>query len=135
MKHSVKNFFNVINPQEYSCGIGSYRVNHSLMLIRATKSEFDPDQTFYLTFSGALYFEGPLGWKGANFCIGTTEECEKLLRKMDYSDDTLHILSEKYRLFVVELPSLEVKIVALDAGKSKDIPPNFPWLVKDIPMG
>jgi hypothetical protein len=133
MSYSAKNFFNIANPQEYSCRVGSYRVNHSLMLVRATKSEFEPGKTFYLTFGGVLYFEGPLAWSGADFCISTTDECERLLSKMGYSD-SLHVLSDKYRLFLVELPNLEVKIIALDAIKTSDIPPNFPWLTEETPL-
>jgi hypothetical protein len=128
MNYVINNFFELTDSQECACAVASYRINHSLMLVKVdnVKSE----ETFYLTFSGVLYFEGPLKWQGGNFCIETVDECEKLLRKIGYGY-ALHVL-DKYRLFVVNLPSAEVKILALEAIKTVDIPPNFPWLIESL---
>ena len=126
MRYSARNIFNVVDPQTYMCIVWGYRISHSLMLIRVSKSEPEElfEEPFFLTFEGVLYFEGPIRWKGVDFGISTTDECARSLNRIKLSE-----LVEKCRLFVAESSNLEIKIIACDVTKTKDIPPDFAGLV------
>jgi hypothetical protein len=131
MDYPSKNIFNLVDPQRYECNIWSFRVNHRVLLIRADKDKFN-NQTCYLSFTEVLYFEGPLNWIGADFCIGKADECIKLLGRRGFKDIPKDELLDKFGLFTVQLPNSEVvKILASKhAEKTSDIPPDFPWLVE-----
>lgn len=132
MNLPAKNAFEFADPRLYQCNVWSYRAGHSLMLVRVTKSWSGPEDFFYLTFESVQYFEGPLQWLGADFYIGTKAECTELLQRIDpeIPDDLVGEMVNDFRLFVVELTNLKVRILAGNAMKTRDIPPNFHCLVK-----
>jgi hypothetical protein len=123
---SSRNIFNIENPQTYFCTVWSYLVNHSMLLVRIDKGELD-NGIFYLCFELVQYFEGPLRWKGADFCVGASDECIELLHKTGSRGISEDYLLDQFSLFVVELPNFEmVKILAARrANKTQNIPPLF----------
>lgn len=131
MNYSDKNIFGLVHPQRYECIVWSYRVNHQQLLIRADKDKFN-NETIYFSFAGVVYFEGPISWTGASFCVGTTDECAGLFRRRINADIPEDAVSDIYRLFLIELPNSEViKIIALkEIRKSKEIPADFSWLIE-----
>jgi len=133
----VRNFFNIADPDYCAYRVWSYIHGHSMMLVRVIRSE--PDDFFFLAFDSVQYFQGPLHWMGARFQVGTTDECAELLQeaRVGLSDDLLEMpdgflntLLQKFRLYTVELPNLEVKILAGDAIKASEVPPTFSRLIK-----
>jgi len=126
MSRSSKNIFNIENPEAYFCTVWSYLASHSMLLIRVDKGELD-QEIFYLYFELVQYFEGPLKWKGANFCIGASDECIRLLHRKGFEGLPQNYLLDQFSLFVVELPNLElVKILAARrAHKTENLPLFF----------
>lgn len=124
--HPDKNFFEIQNPEEYFCRVWSYFVSHSRLLLRVYKGKIDEEE-FYLNFEMVQYFEGPLGWKGANFYIGSSDECVKLLQQQGFEGLPDEYLLEHFHLYIVDLPdSRYVKILAVrNADKTISIPPDF----------
>ena len=127
MNNSKKNnILDLVNPDIYNCIVWSYRVSLSRLLVRVDEGEFDKN-FFYLIFEEVLYFEGPLRWGGANFCLGTDEECVKILHRRGLNGIPEGELLNLYSLFIVELPDSEVvKIVASNnIYRTSDIPQDF----------
>ena len=133
VNYSENNILNLVDPQRYICNVWSFRVNHRILLVRMDKDKFH-NETLYLSFTGVLYFAGPVSWVGANFYIGETDECIKLLRNRGFKDISQNELLDNFGLFVVELPNSEtVKILAYSQiEKNNNIPPDFPWLTEPI---
>jgi hypothetical protein len=127
MKFSQKNVLDLENPDEYHCIAIHYRRGHSELLVRVFPN--NPDEAeFFLIFQAVEYFEGPLMWSGADFCIATDDESQNFLteRGLDIS------LSESFKLFVVDYPGIEfkVKIIAAKNVPKSDTPGDFYWLAK-----
>lgn len=134
MQYSEGNIFHIADPQTYICTVWSYRASHSTLLVRADKNKFG-NETLYLSFTGVLYFEGPLKWMGAEFNNGAVDECIKLLHRQGLKSIPDNELLDRFGLFVVELPNSEfVKILASKRiEKTSNIPPDFPWLIEPSP--
>jgi hypothetical protein len=132
MDSSIIETLNTADPQAYNCKVWSYLVSHLQLLIRSWKDDFLTGDTFYLLFIGVLYFDGPTIWKSAEFYLGTSDECFKLLQeKRGYNDTPEHRqIAEKTHLFKVETSRGVIRILASNVYKSKDIPPDFFWLRK-----
>jgi hypothetical protein len=134
MNYVARNFFDIVEPQAYSCSVSSYQYSHSLLLVRADRFDSQFKDTLYLAFGDVRYFDGPLLWDGADFCVAAASECAELLRKFrvglpdalpEMPDDFLNSLLRIFRLYCVETPSHRIRILAGVANKTKDISPNF----------
>ncbi len=101
------NAFNIANPERCTCRVMDYRFNDSSMVIRVLQPTFsDQKVTLYLLLQGVQYFEGPVGWEGANFQTETPEACLDLFRKVGrYSDYDDAVLMKMFRLFRVPILS------------------------------
>ena len=120
MEYSTRNIFKLENPQAYSCEILSYHRQHSDLFLKANHLS-NPDK-YWFEFTALEYFEGPVGWRGADFCIATTDECIKLLRNLKLD---INLYLETYSLFVVLASSgFEVKMLAQRANVVK-YPPKL----------
>jgi hypothetical protein len=128
--HSDKNIFVIQNPEENFCRVWSYFVSHSRLLLRVYRGKIGEEE-FYLNFEMVQYFEGSLGWKGATFYIGSSEECVKLLQQQGFEGLPDEDILEHFRLYVVDLPNSRcLKILAgKNASKTISIPPDFSWLI------
>jgi len=128
MKFSQKNVLGLENPDEYHCIAIHYRRGHSELLVRVFPNKSDNSEPFFLIFQAVEYFEGPLMWWGANFCIATDDEYQNFLaeRELDIS------LDESFKLIVVDHPDIKfkVKIIAIENLPKLDTPGDFYWLSK-----
>ncbi len=113
MDSSIIETLNLVDSQAYNCKVWSYLVSHLQLLIRA-------------------WFDGPTIWRGADFYLGTPDECFKLLQeKRGFQDTPEHRgIAEGVHLFKVETSRGVIRILAKNAYKSKAIPPDFFWLGK-----
>ncbi len=111
------------NPLSYQCLVYSYRAGHSQLDIRVDKlGEFGSAKAFFLIFGEVEYFEGPVLWQGVNFELGSSEECERLLRcNLNYPSNE-EVSLEGFRLFQVKTDSCLIKIIARYIGKEKTEP-------------
>jgi len=131
LEMSRKNIFDIQNPQEITCRVWSYFVSHSRLLFRGYKDSSGNDE-FYLDFEMVEYFEGPLSWKGADFYLGSSDECSLLLQQRGFTDYFDDYWLEHYHLYKVDLSNTQsVKILAAsNAYKTTSIPPDYTWLIE-----
>jgi len=132
MDSSIIETLNIADSHAYTCKIWSYLVSHLQLLIRSWKDDFLTGDTLYLLFTGVLYFDGPTIWQGADFRLGTPDECFKLLQeKRSFEDNPEHRgVAEKIHLFKAETSRGVIRILAKNVSKSQEIPPDFFWLRK-----
>lgn len=124
------NYFDLPEPESLKCRIWQYQVHlGGALTIQVYRK---PDTTMWLIFPRIVYFEGMLGWTGANFKLGTSEELLSLARiwfpDLKFEDEEIIDGSD---LFLVE-PTRKsesisdnpiVRIVASEAYK-RDKPPT-----------
>jgi hypothetical protein len=119
--------------KDYHCRVWSYLASHSALLVRAYKEDFQTDDTWYLLFSGVVYFEGPITWVVVDFNFGSPNESLGLIRKSgafgDMPDD---YLLKHYHLFKIKTGNGEVKILASNISRGNEIPGDFPWLTSVV---
>src|SRR5512139_3852970 len=80
----AENILGLQDAEKYGCRVWHYDKGHSVMTIYVQKEAptgMDADH-FFIVFEVVQYFEGPMSWKGANFGIGTLEECANLLVRL-----------------------------------------------------
>lgn len=118
MSYTAENIFDLVDPSAYGCRVASYHRTHSTLLIVAAHPERYQSQIIHLNFLGVMYFEGPMKWQGADFCLETTDECAKLLQKLGEDVD---LYLKRTSLYVVELPNLKVKILAKRGNKTEHV--------------
>lgn len=131
------NIFDLNNPENYSCIVWHYVASLSNLRIHIypTNQFLNTSATYYLLFSGVIYFSGPMKWDNANFYKGSFEECFTIFQKVQldsqkaYSKkvaehrwpDAKHdrseeldasIVKEQLGLFKVTTPNFEVLILA-----------------------
>ena len=118
-RESVENIISSLaDLRDCLCCIYRYLRSHQQLLIAVHK----PDSltpSFYLHFEMAGYFEGPLNWRGADFRLGTDEECKEVICKIGtQTNKHLDLMSKHlYFLFLLERPDYQVKILAATCNK------------------
>lgn len=76
-----KNILRFDAPDNYRCRVMSYVASFSRLTIfvsRKNNSIVD-DTTYYLTMSGVSYYDGTMGWDGADLGVGSRDEFSELL--------------------------------------------------------
>jgi hypothetical protein len=119
LKSQAKNIFEIEDPEAYSCFIERYLAGLHRLWIRAYKGHLEGENTLTLYLGGVGYFEGPMGWQGANFTIGEPNELLDLMQKVEAIDDAaanqIDVSSTGLHLFKVKLPRSEIRIIATSA--------------------
>lgn len=93
--------------------------------------------TLYLEFEGVEYYEGPMGWRGADFKTGSTDACLEIIHRLGrYAGLPDDFLLGKLKLFIAPIITdqnieQEVKILAMNGGVSKVPSPFFKPPIKD----
>ncbi len=127
MSHSQENVLKLKKPNEYTCIMFHYVINHSNLIIEVICKKPGKAESFYMIFGGVEYFEGSPVWGSANFSVASDDEFEELLNKMGVEDTELYL--EYNRLFIVKQPTVNIKIIALPSfTKTKDLPIEFAWI-------
>lgn len=109
--------FPLENSKELTCSIDSYAIGHSVLWIRVMKTgEF----VCYLHLTSVLYISAPMYWRGADFRIASSKECEQLLMKIGYPKKLLEMESiDYYKLYEVENSDVSTNIQILAVNISK----------------
>lgn len=126
-----ENVFNLPAPQRYRCHVHRYFSGLSRLYIRVFRGEQDAP-AFYLMFTDVGYFEGPINWEGADFCIASPEDCLHLMLQtgmvgeaiLQFPDAYLP-LTEHARLYVVRTSHQPVRFIAGSAQTLTDVPPDL----------
>jgi hypothetical protein len=117
----------LVKPQKYHCQIWAYDPSLSRLYVRIHKGDFKTGQVLYLLFVSTHYFDGPLGWKSADFQLAPFADVVELLdrinpRRVDsppLMDPTLG-----FNLYKVTTRVGTVRILAASAHTA-DLGPDF----------
>jgi hypothetical protein len=120
--------FGIKTPQIYRCQV--YRYFNSLSrLYLGVFRPYQQQPAFYLLFSDAGYFEGPLSWQSVDFHIAPAQECIDLLLRTGMIGEAIFTFPDAYaaitdtaRLYRVETPHSPVQIIASSATMLDRIP-------------
>jgi hypothetical protein len=117
MVMEFNDIFPLENSKELTCSIESYAIGHSALRIRVmNQGKF----VCYLYLTSVLYISAPMYWRGADFRIASSEECEQLLMKIGYPQKLLELESiDYYKLYQVENSDVSTSIQILAWGISK----------------
>jgi len=117
--YPIDNIFGVNNPENYECHVKRYDSRLALLEVYTRKLDQSSEEDIFLSFvfNAVDYFEGTMIWIGANFRVGSPEECVQIARKMPNRGDAAErSILDFYDLFVVETPQLQIKILAGSGG-------------------
>jgi hypothetical protein len=123
MNSEIMRLSDIPNARRCVCHVWRYQISHSLMQLRVTEPMSRRD--FWLAFEDVQYFEGPMIWTGAVFRVESPEESLRFLREKSPrwvelpADLPEHALLGRFRLYVVEMPDVLVRIVAGTNSVSK----------------
>lgn len=104
----IFNFFQ--NSETYFCQVMQYWHSHGKMLLQVHKNQFK--EHFFVIFDSVQYYEGPMGWAGANFHIGTERELSEAVKKSGFGEENLLFFLENYLLYKVGFAPTEAKFLA-----------------------
>lgn len=109
MEETIANWIKPPNVEMLICKVTQYFMSHSSMQIEV----FNPhDKTvFYINFLSVRYFDGPMGWQGADFNVQEQKECLEILERIGvqyFEPDTLFVC----RIINSSTPTAVVRIIA-----------------------
>jgi hypothetical protein len=122
-----ENVLGLENPENYSCRVWRYQVGHSVMLVELHSDDAAEFSPLYAIFEPVRYYQGSMGWQGANFCTTPLKETASLLASLQgVKGDTDFELSANVgiKLFVVNSGNVQIRIVANWITLTDD-PKNF----------
>ena len=121
-KSHRRNFLALDLPENYQCNIMEYHASHSKLRIGVYKSI--PGDMFDLVFTAVYFYDGPMQWIGANFCVASKREQLSLIKRLGWLDGAplgaKEYLSGELLLFTVESqrPKYKVRIISTDVYTS-----------------
>jgi hypothetical protein len=117
------NVFALPNPDSWKCSIWHYDKSHSMLHIQL---DHEYMVSRWISFLDVRYFQGTVGWQGANFSkVSPNEYVDFWLeqsRIIDAAVDEgqLRRLASIFSLFII--PTQNIKIVAANGHLSESIP-------------
>ena len=108
----TENILKLADPENYACQVWRYRVSLQTLVLRLNEKSKPLEESFYLAFESAMYFEGPTSWTGANLCVGRREECLQLLHKLGLGIAPDDYLLDRYCLYGFPSSQFEIKILS-----------------------
>ena len=88
------NVFRIVEPDNWICTIDSFSSTHNILSVEL-KNATNKSKRLYLRFRKVRYFTGWMNWIGANFGVGSDDECYQLLNKGIAEEH--HLDEEAYR--------------------------------------
>lgn len=127
----ASNIFNITQADTYRCQVLHYHTRLSRLYLRVFHEQRETP-IFYLLFTDVGYMECPMGWTGANFCIGSQDECIELMLKVGMIGQAILRFPDAYasitdiaRLYYIDLPGTTLKWIAGSASMLQTLPPNI----------
>jgi hypothetical protein len=121
LKAPLENLFELETPDSYQCRVFRYELGHSWMTISAHDKNAKEWKPLYIHLGAVRYFEGPMWWEGANFCVAPIAEyldvCGKVegIEVVNQRNESISIIDDlvfSERLFTFKTNSIVVKIIA-----------------------
>jgi hypothetical protein len=128
MGESLHDRNGIATLDKHSCIVWGYQPSHSLLLLKVIQGDFISGDETYLLFSAALYYEGPLSWRGANLSIAGREVTIQFMSGHGYGNEPgidLEKYLESVKLYLFPSQSGEVKILAGCVHEYDEIPAGF----------
>ena len=121
-KRQPRNIFELKDVDELSCEVESYHTGLADLRISVSKEtsiDIQVEHPIELIFSAPYFFDGPLGWKGADFRLAPESEkrelCDKLGWFKNLPDAAPDGVLQLIELFIVQNTNYKVRILARDA--------------------
>jgi hypothetical protein len=125
------NIFNITHPETYRCQILHYHAKLSRLYVRVTQENRDTP-VFYLLFTDVGYLECPTAWQGANFSIGTQDDCIALMLEVGMIGQAIlrfpnayASITEVARLYTVAPPNTTLRFIASSATMLQQLPKDI----------
>ena len=127
------NIFNITDADQYRCQVHHYHSRVSrLMYLRVYKGAVDVP-VFYLLFSDVAYFDCPVNWQGADFCIAEADDCLQLMLDTGLVGQAILRFPNAYasitdyaKLYVAETAAERpVRIIANSANMVRALPDDI----------
>ena|SRR5689334_6597932 len=83
------NILELDEPSLFHCRVYSYTRGHSVLSIELTDSRISDYKPQYVTFDAVQYFEGSIGWMGANLCV---KRFDTVLNPQEISNPITHLM-------------------------------------------
>jgi hypothetical protein len=126
--YDSRNVFNISDPHLYRCQVLHYSSRLSRLYLSVMK-EGSTAPVFYLLFSDVGYMDCPMNWQGADFAIGTQDECIQLMLDTGLVGQAIlrfpnayATLTEYARLYRVQTPTYTVRLIASAANMVQTVP-------------
>lgn len=114
-----ENILELENPNQYQCRVHTYIQSHSMLLVQLLdKKNIEEFNPLYISFSAVDYFEGFIGWTGANLCI-------KSYDNFKFPVEELESVNLKVNLFTFLANNTLIRIRASSLDVSNTIPTTF----------
>jgi hypothetical protein len=104
IRYGIDNIYGIENPDQCICRVQLYIPSHRTLLVTIIHED---RENSYLSFGGVEYFEGTMGWVGANFKTASLEETEVFFKSLNM---TRH--RDNDLLYIIDSPKTQIKIIA-----------------------
>jgi hypothetical protein len=118
--------FQIPNKDNCACVIiyfEDFQSKFTTLIIRV-RNPISTYPTLFIRFDGVYYIDAPTFWTGANFRIGSFDESLELWNRIgpQKPDDLVQRQAEKWPVYLVDTPRIQIKILAMSVSIS-DINP------------
>lgn len=126
MTSSSTNIFGIHDPTGVACSVLGYRLGLAELRLGVFSPEDNGDaaKLMELVFSSPFYFEGPFGWRGADFQLASATEMLQLCRQIGWFDSNItdgeaekYVASFNLYEVTAEDSRFRIRILATDAYK------------------
>lgn len=121
-----KNILQLERPEVYTCVVERYQAGHPTLLLKVYGGDRNLTRDYLeATFSGVMFFAGPMEWCGANLCVAQHEEWRQLMQQLGWLQGVpeagIRGLAEELRMFVIEAesPTYQIRFVAANLHVSR----------------
>jgi hypothetical protein len=114
-----RNIFQITDPETCRCQVWQYEARLSRLLLRVYRALEREQAAFDLLFIDVAYWDGPMTWGGADFRVGSHDECIALMLETGLVGQAIlqfpgayASITDMARLFVVETKGRPVRLIA-----------------------
>ena len=126
------NIFNISQPDDYRCQIHHYHSRVSRLYLSVFKGQ-SRTPIFYLLFSDVAFFDCPVNWQGADFSIGSQDDCIELMLNRGLIGQAIlqfpnayASITEYARLFICDTSTgVPVRLIANAASMIQSLPSDL----------
>lgn len=122
------NVFNITRPASYRCQIFHYHRKLSRLYLSVYKGQRN-EPALYILFSDVAYVEAPMSWLGAEFNIGSKQDCIDLMMRVGLVGPAIRQFPDAYasitdyaKLYTVNSPNSVIRIIASSGTLLQSIP-------------